>query len=100
MRKRKAKTADACKDNVIASVRINNLNVRKGPGKKYASLGFLTPGYYLITELDKSSGFGKLENGNWICVKGITGVELGEFSYLVGSGNDAEQGIEEVEEGD
>ena len=77
MRKRKSKTDNVNKGKV-ATVTINNLNVRKGPGKEYKKIGFITPGQYTIVEFNSDSGYGKLENGYWICVRGINGVEFEE----------------------
>lgn len=59
------------KNNLEAKVTISDLNLRKGPGKKYDRLKFVKPGTYVITEVvktdDSKKGYGKLEDGSgWI----------------------------------
>ncbi len=98
MKKRKTKTAGACEDFINVTVSINNLNVRKGPGKKFASIGFLKAGKYKIVEIDKNGGYGKLENGYWICVNGIDGVELEDFISKTVNATNTEHALEEEAE--
>lgn len=49
-------------------VEITNLNLRKGPGKKYAKEDhFCKPGLQTITE--EKNGYGKRPDGLWIALK-------------------------------
>ena len=48
-------------------VSISDLYIRKGPGKKYETKGFVNPGTYTIVE--KKGRWGKLKSGKgWICL--------------------------------
>ena len=42
------------KNKLEAKVMISDLNLRKGPGKKYDRLRFVKPGTYVITEVVKT----------------------------------------------
>lgn len=58
-------------------VSITNLNIRKGPSTKYASVGFCPKGVYTIVETKTADGFtwGKLKSGTgWIALKYVTRV--------------------------
>lgn len=49
-------------------VEITNLNLRKGPGKKYAKADrFCKPGLQTITE--EKNGYGKRPDGLWIALE-------------------------------
>ena len=75
------------KNTIEAVVEIPNLNLRKGPGKKYQWLGFIEPGTYEISKVvdskDAENGYGKLADGSgWISMDFVT---KKEFQYLAGS---------------
>lgn len=87
MRTIKPDTADAYDNNIVAVVSISNLNIRKGPGKKFASIGFIEPGTYEISETveteDSTNGYGRIADGSgWIS---MDFVELENYKYVTGS---------------
>lgn len=87
MRTIKPKTSAAYGENTMVQVAIDNLNVRKGPGKKYASIGFIEPGTYEVTEIveteDSERAYGKLSDGSgWISLDFAAWVE--NFTYVTG----------------
>lgn len=87
MRTIKPKTSAAYGMNTMVQVAIDNLNVRKGPGKKYASIGFIEPGTYEVTEIveteDSERAYGKLSDGSgWISLDFTAWGE--NFTYVTG----------------
>ena len=66
-KEKKAKAKSAKKENKV-KVEIKNLNVRKGPGIKFAKEAkFLEPGEYMI--LKEENGYGKIGEDRWISLK-------------------------------
>lgn len=66
--KKEKKNKNKVKRENKVKVEINNLNVRKGPGVKFAKeIKFLTPGEYII--LKEENGYGKIGEGRWISLK-------------------------------
>jgi hypothetical protein len=66
-KEKKAKIKPIKKENKV-KVEIKNLNVRKGPGIKFAKEAkFLEPGEYVI--LKEENGYGKIGEDRWIALK-------------------------------
>lgn len=63
-------TTEATVTPYLVRVKISNLNIRKGPGTNYGSIGFIKPGVYTIVAESTGTGatkWGKLKSGaGWI----------------------------------